>query len=199
MGQSSAVVMSVTIDWDDLAKSIIISLVFDVFMFIWLSVDHLTISSTDVYVWLLAILSITSIRVTSSMNLNAGSVVCKSLIGIRKMYGPSHVPWGIPPFSVAQLEAIMLIFTRWRRSSKNECIHRMMNGCMPSAAILFNTILVINVIKRFSEVNECRSCYLLIVSCLVADVQDIYEFVGPFTAPNWWSSNLQEISASSHR
>jgi len=51
--------------------------------------------------------------------------------------GPSHVPWGIPLFNVAQLEAILLIFTRWRRSSKNECIHRMMNGCTKSVAILY--------------------------------------------------------------
>jgi len=32
MGQSSAVVMAVKIDWDDLAKSMIISLVFDVLL-----------------------------------------------------------------------------------------------------------------------------------------------------------------------
>jgi len=38
--------------------------------------------------------------------------------------------------------------------------------------------MVINVIKRFGEVNKCHSCYLLIVSCPVADVQDIYKCVG---------------------
>jgi len=139
MGQSSAVVMSVTIDWDYLAKSMITSLAFNLFMFMWLSVDHLTIMSTEVCIWLLAILSITSITVTSSINLNAGSVVWWSLIWIRKMNGPSHVPWGIPPFNVDQFEAIMLIFMRWRRSSKNECINRMMYGCTPSAAIMFNS------------------------------------------------------------
>jgi len=49
------------------------------------------ILSTEVCIWLLAILSITSITVTSLMTLNAGSVVCRSLIWIRKMYEPSHV------------------------------------------------------------------------------------------------------------
>jgi len=56
MEQSSAVVMYVTIDRDDLVKSMIISLIFDVFMFMWLSVEHLTISSTEVCIRLLAIL-----------------------------------------------------------------------------------------------------------------------------------------------
>ena len=77
--------------------------------------------------------------VTSSINLNVWCVVWRSLMWIKKIYGPSHVPWGIPPFSVVQLDVKFLIFTRWRRSSKKECIHLLVAlQARPSCSALFS-------------------------------------------------------------
>jgi len=69
-----------------------------------------------------------------------------------------------------QLEVI-LIFIRWRRSSKTESSdERLQVMC----GHLVQHYVVINVIKRFGEVYEYRSYYLLMISSPVTDVQDIY-------------------------
>ena len=85
-------------------------------------------------------LTTTSVSVTSSTNLNVSIIVCRSLINIRKTYGPNHVTCGIPPVRVAHAENVDAIFTRCWRFNKNECIHLIKHGWIFSAVIFASTV-----------------------------------------------------------
>jgi len=132
-------------------------------MIIWLSIDHLTISSTDVCIWLLAILSITSITVTSSMNFERRQRCLEIVDMNQKDVWAKPCALSHSAIQCCPIRSDNVNFTRWLHSSKFEYIHRMMNGCTPSAAIFFTSLWVVE---------------------------------RPFMAPNWWSSNLLEISSS---
>jgi len=100
----------------------IISFVFVIIMFIRFSADQFNTLPKYVSIWLTPSLPIISDKVESSTNLCMRQPVDRSWssISTMKVSGPSHDPWGMPPFNDSQSEKMLDNFTRWKRFCRKE-------------------------------------------------------------------------------
>ena len=142
------------------------SFVFRPFTIMPASVACWTSSSTNDCMLLTADLPRTSVIVVSSMYLCIRQPGCSASIKMTNVSGPRYNPCGIPANSCSQSDRTSLIFMRCR---KNAQIHLTMTSSRSND--------MVDVIKRFGEVDKDRVYRLAIVDGGVPMVQHIGQCV----------------------